>query len=66
MNASLFRKSSYSLKRSNSLECTCEYNNIKSNGKKVMRYSMCDICSERLFANIQENIQENNKENMGK
>ena len=65
MNAVISRKSSYSLKRTKSLECTCEFNNIRSNGKKAMRYSMCDICSERLFANIQFDCQKDNQKDDG-
>ena len=39
----------YGIKRSNSLECTCEINHMKSLGRKDFKYSMCDVCSERLF-----------------
>ncbi len=44
-NNIIYRK----IKRSNSLECTCEVNHMKSVGKCYSKYSMCDICSERLF-----------------
>lgn len=37
--------------RKNSIrKCTCETGEIKSWGKKSWRYSMCDVCSEKLFS----------------
>ena len=50
MNQALQLKSSGKLKRTSSLECTCEINHIKAIGKNSLRYSMCDICSEKLFS----------------
>ena len=52
MNQVQPQTSDYKLKKRNSLECTCELNRIKAVGKKNLRYSMCDICSERLFSKI--------------
>ena len=49
MNQLLELKSPGQLKRRGSLECTCEINRIKAIGKNSLRYSMCDICSEKLF-----------------
>ena len=31
-------------------KCTCEIGKFKALGKKSFRYSMCDACSERIFA----------------
>jgi len=29
--------------------CTCEFKKIKGFGKKQLRYSFCDNCSEKLY-----------------
>ena len=31
--------------------CTCEMGKIKAKGKSSFCYSLCDVCSERLFCN---------------
>jgi len=31
-------------------KCTCEIGNLKALGKNSLRYSMCDVCSEKLFS----------------
>lgn len=37
--------------RKNSIEeCTCEMGKLKAMGKKTLHYSMCDVCSEKLFS----------------
>ena len=37
--------------RKNSIgECTCETGKLKAMSKKSWRYSMCDVCSEKLFS----------------
>ena len=33
--------------------CTCEISNLKGLSKNVLRYSMCDVCSEKLFSKNQ-------------
>lgn len=30
--------------------CTCELGKVKSVSKKRLRYSMCDVCSEKLYS----------------
>ena len=59
MNQVEHQISDYKLKKRNSLECTCELNRIKAVGKKNLRYSMCDICSERLFSKIKAESNKN-------
>jgi hypothetical protein len=48
MNQSAFAPSTPKNNRKH-LKCTCEKNNMKILGKRVLRYSMCDVCSERWF-----------------
>lgn len=31
-------------------ECTCEIGNLTALPKKILRYSICDVCSEKLFS----------------
>lgn len=31
-------------------ECTCEIGNLSVFPKNMLRYSMCDVCSEKLFS----------------
>ena len=31
-------------------KCTCELGNIKALGKKALKFSVCDVCSEKLFS----------------
>ena len=33
-----------------SRRCTCELGKLRAQGKKSLRYSMCDVCSENLFS----------------
>ena len=32
------------------IKCTCEIGNLKALCKNSLRYSMCDVCSEKLFS----------------
>ena len=33
--------------------CTCEIGNLRGLSKNVLRYSICDVCSEKLFSKNQ-------------
>ena len=63
MSILISKSSSGLLEKYNSLECTCEFNKTKLIWKKSIRYSMCDICSEKLFVTIQNNIKNYNLDN---
>ena len=54
MNQVASMNHSYKLKRVDSLECTCEINKMRNVGRRNLRYSMCDICSEKEFT---QNVQ---------
>jgi len=30
--------------------CTCEFGKLKEISKDILRYSICDVCSEKLFS----------------
>lgn len=62
MSRSFQEEPNYKLKRSSSLECTCELNQVKAVSKHSLRYSMCDICSERLFSKNEISAQINNNQ----
>ena len=38
------------IERISPIKCTCEIGNLKALCKNSLRYSMCDVCSEKLFS----------------
>ncbi len=49
MDKTLYTQSHSPPKRTDLLKCTCEINNLKNASKEPFTYSMCDICSDRVF-----------------
>jgi hypothetical protein len=52
MSRSPSPKSQDFLKRADSLQCTCEIGKLKNVSKEPLRYSICDICSDKFFTSV--------------
>jgi hypothetical protein len=62
MDKTLYTQSYSPPKRKDLLKCTCEINNLKNASKESLMYSMCDICSDRVFTReIQSSDHEDEK-----
>lgn len=50
MNQAIQTQSFQSDRCNKTNKCTCEIGNLKALGKNSLRYSICDVCSEKLFS----------------